>query len=362
MTIRYRWTLAALALALPGAAFAADSDIIPVAPQQMRALGIETVPLEAARSAGTAGFPARVVIPTGQERVVAAPLPGLVESLEAAPGMAVRRGQPLARLAGGAALQMRREYLEASAEADLARRTLQRDEALLQEGIIAQARLEASRAAAQRSAALLAERREALRLAGIPEGAAGRAPNAGITVSAPLDGVVLEQAVMVGQRVEAATPLYRIARLAPLWLEMQVPLAAADGLREGLAVAVPGTAARGKVIAVGRAVDAASQGVLVRALIDRGAEALRAGQGVEARVELPAGAQGVNVPQAALVRQQEQAYVFVQQAGGFQPRPVKVLGAAGESALVSGPLQPGERVAVGGLSSLKAAWMGIGRE
>jgi multidrug efflux pump subunit AcrA (membrane-fusion protein) len=40
---------------------------------------------------------------------------------------------------------------------------------------------------------------------------------------------VLEQQVSVGQRVEQSAPLYRIARLDPLSVDIQAPLAVAAG-------------------------------------------------------------------------------------------------------------------------------------
>ena len=48
-----------------------------------------------------------------------------------------------------------------------------------------------------------------------------------------------QQVAQAGQRLEAYTPIYRIARLDPLWLEIQVPLARAAGVREGARVRVP---------------------------------------------------------------------------------------------------------------------------
>ena len=58
--------------------------------------------------------------------------------------------------------------------------------------------------------------------------------------------------------------------------------------------------------------------------------------------------------------------VFVQGAGSdkgtsFLPREVKALGQSGDSAQVEG-VKAGEKVAVKGVSGLKAMWTGVGRE
>lgn len=47
--------------------------------------------------------------------------------------------------------------------------------------------------------------------------------DSGITLTAPIDGQVLEQMVTTGQQVEMAMPLYKIAKLNPLWLEIHAP-------------------------------------------------------------------------------------------------------------------------------------------
>lgn len=336
--------------------------LIAVSPRQATALGIETVLVGAEAAGRQLALPARVAVPNDQLRVVSAPVAGLVEALELAPGQSVKKGQPVARLSGPAIGEVQREYLLAANEVALAQRSLARDEQLYAEGIIGRARLEATRAAAERAGLLANERRQALQMAGV---SAGARLGGTLTLTAPIDGVVLEQSAAVGQRVEAAAVLYRIARLAPLWLEIQAPVDTAAGLREGAVVRVAGTAAQGRIIAIGRAVEAASQTVMVRARIDSGTETLRAGQSVEAQIEL-AVAEGLSLPSSALARQGEKTHVFVAvgqgDKSGFEPREVRVLRQSGDAVLVTGALKPGERVAVRGVAALKASWMGIGQE
>ena len=76
---------------------------------------------------------------------------------------------------------------------------------------------------------------------------------------------------------------------------VQAPLSMAGGLREGMPVKLANSDVTGKLIAVGRAVDSASQTVLLRAAVSKGAETLTPGQAVE--VELPAaGTAGQRLP------------------------------------------------------------------
>lgn len=356
------FALAALCV-VGGDVFAAE--MIRLDPARREAAGIRTVIIESPATGATSGLPAQVAIPAPQMRAVSAPLAGLVETVQVATSQQVRRGQLLARLVSPGLADVQHTYLQASAQHQLAHAALERDESLHAEGIIPLARLEASRSRLQEVAADLAERTQALRAAGMSAQAiaalrAGRAVGSAIDLVAPIDGVVLEQAAVPGQRVEAATVLMRIARLDPLWLEIQVPVERLAGIAPGAAVRVPASGAAGRVIALGRSVAAPTQTVTVRAEIRDGAARLRPGQLVEAVIDAPSGAGTWQVPAAAVARSAGRAVVYVETREGFLAQPVQVLQERGAVVLIGAPFKGGERVAVGGVAALKAMQAGIG--
>ncbi len=360
---------AAFAVSLSGQLHAADPKAVELkfSDAQLKSLGIAVAPLSARSGVTLAGLPAQVVIPAQQLFVVSAPLAGLVEQVGAAAQQEVRRGQLLVRLQSPALAEAQRSYVQSRTQADLARRNLERDEKLLAEGIIAESRFLTTRSQNNEAQVLLAERRQALRLAGVPESAVAGMSGAGplgsaLSLVSPTDGLVLEQLVQPGQRVEAATPLYKVARLDPLWLEIQVPAAQSAGLKAGAAVRVASPPAGGKVISVGRIVNAGSQTVLVRAAVSVGAGQLQPGQFVEASVAQDNGAKLWAVPTAAIVRQGNKALVFVRTVAGFRPETVKVESEGATESVVSGAIRDGEQVAVKGVAAIKAAMMGIGVE
>ncbi|MCE1181729.1 MAG: efflux RND transporter periplasmic adaptor subunit [Rhodocyclales bacterium] len=346
-----------LTTALPAAQ---AGDVLKIQAAQLKSLGIVSSNGQG-EAAGNSRLPAKVVVPNAQMRILAAPVAGMVAQLAVAPGMAVKRGQVLALLASPQALELQRDALQSGSQAALLQQNLKRDEALFAEGLIAESRLQATRAAAAQAGAAAEQGRQSLALAGIAGGRMGGS----LALTANIDGVVLEQKVQLGQRVEAATPLYTLARLSPLWLEIQAPVEVAAGLREGAALKVAGSEVSGKLIAVGRAVDAASQTVLLRAEISKGAESLRPGQVCEVEISGSAGNLR-SLPAAALARIDRQAVVFVQTAGDeqgaqFVRKPVRVVAQGGNSITVEG-LNADERVAIKGVSALKAMATGVGGE
>lgn len=355
-----------LALLLLCAPIGAGAQELALTPEQASAAGIETAPLAPAGAIDLRGLPALVAVPPSQKAIVSAPLAGLVERVDVALNQPVSRGQRLARLLSPALVDLQRSYLEAAAQLDLARSGEERDARLLGEGIIAESRYRASHSRLQEASTALQERTHALALAGMSPAAierlrADRSLGSGIDITAPLSGVIVEQPALVGQRVEAAALLFSVARLAPLWVEIEVPVAQLARIRENAAVAIPEFDAAGRVIAVGRIVGA-NQTVQVRAEVTRHADRLRPGQFVEARIASAGGAgeAGWTVPAESLVQHAGRVILFARTGAGFRAVPVSPASQGGAQVLIRGPLEGRERIAVRGVSTLKSMLAGLG--
>lgn len=335
---------AAAATAFAAEPTGANEAQIALKPEQVTALGVRAqTPVS---HTATVSYPGVLTIPSGQQRVVATPLPGLIEALHVSVGDAVKAGQPIARIHSAQVLELVAELGGLRVQSEVAASALARDEALHREGLIAMARLEATRAQAALARAARDQREATLARLG-PAGAGGV-----VNLVAPVSGVVVERPAAVGQRVDGATAVYRIAQLAPLWVELQVPAHQAESIRPGMNVRVRGADAPARVLATGSTVDPASQTVLVRAELRNPPPGLRAGQAVEAALERPEG--GVlQVPDAAVVREGQRAYVFVQAADGRYGRVVvQPLSTAGGQTAVRG-LSSGTKVVVEGTAALK---------
>jgi len=339
---------------------------IKLTPIQVKSLGVETASLTRHAGSLSTGMPATVVIPDGQTRVVAAPLAGLVLETRAAEGEPVRRGQVLARLSSPELIGLQGGLAQAASALDLARDSARRDEGLLREGIIPESRARASAAALAQTKAALNAQRAALRAQGLNDAAIARAERgegfaSEITLSAPISGVVMARQVTLGSRVEAATALYTIANLNPLWIEIDAPADVAARVKIGMKVDLPGRHLQGSVLRVLPAAGAA-QTVRIRARLDNvntGPDAtLRAGQSVAARIEGLGGGQEWRVPVKAVAREAGKSYVFVRRPDGFEARQVTVLSQSANTVSLAGAFKDGELVAVGGIAALKSVWLG----
>jgi len=228
-------------------------------------------------------------VPNPQLQVVAARQAGVIASLLVAEGEQVTAGQLLARLQSPDLVAIQSDYLEALTRLTLAESEVARDRMLQREGVIAERRLLESRARRDELQTLAAQRRQVLALAGMSEAdidrlAETRTLTSSLPVRAPIGGVVLEQMVGTGESVPAAAPLYQIADLSALWVEVHVPVEQLEGIGTGSRALLSESGIEARIVTVGRLVHGEDQGVLVRAKVTDGAERLRPGQFVEVQL------------------------------------------------------------------------------
>lgn len=357
-------TLIATALLLcGGTALAATPDLIELGAEQRIAFGIQSAPVQAVTQAFSKSYPAKVMVPNAQLRVVSAPLEGVVETLLVAEGEAVDQGQTLARVRSQGLLELQADYLETRTRRGLSGETLTRDRKLHSEGIVAQRRLLESQSKYRELKTAEARDLQSLQLAGMSKAAIdalarSKQLTSVLEVKAPLNGVVLEQIATAGQRLAASDPLYRVGQLSPLWIEVHVPLNALGDLKPGDKVQLTQSQFSAVVITVGRMVHGTDQGVLVRAEISEGAETLRPGQFVEAQLSQGAGSDTLSVPAEAVVRIDGHERVFVERQNGYRVMPIEVVSREGGGVVVRSDLTLSDRVVVDGTAALKAAWDG----
>lgn len=361
-----RATLATLMLILFSATNAFASDDLELSPKQIQALGISTAPLPPKSTGELAGIPAQVVIPANQLFIVSTPLPAMVEQTLVGVGDRVHKGQILARLQSPALAEAQRGFLQASTQAQLARGNFTRDEQLWKDGIVAESRYRSAQSQHIEASAALAERKQMLLLAGMSADAIARLQsgenlNSLLVITSPIDGVVLEKSASAGQRLDSATPLFNVARLQPLGLEIQAPLATTQGLRVGADVSISAYAASGKLTAIGQSLSDNNQTVLLRALIHKGSQNLRPGQHVEVSIATRAVTTAQwKISNGALARVEGRTLIFVETPKGFRATSVAVLNEGAQDTLITGKLSGTEKIAIRGVAVLKAKLMGIG--
>jgi membrane fusion protein, heavy metal efflux system len=334
--------------------------VAPLTEAQIQAAGIETQPVESETGVGEIVAPGVVTVPPQQLRVVAAPAAGLVETLLVAPDEDVKEGDPIATLKSSELVESQRAYLHALSEANLTAEKLRRDDQLFKEKIIAERRLIVTRAEAAQARATLEERAQILSLAGMTEGEIAELKKdrklvSSLIVRAPIGGTILHLHGTTGERVQASAPLVTIARLDPIWVNLQAPISRAVALESVEKVYLPSAGLEGRLIRVGHTVDQATQSVTAVAEFRSGRSPLRPGQAVQAILRIRGGgAAQWRVPADAVVSNRNLNWVFVRFPEGFHAIPVTLVSETPQFTSVQGPLKAGQRVATRGLLTLLA--------
>lgn len=353
-----------IALAFHPSLYAAERQSkFTVTDQQMKALSIETAPLQAGGQSVILSLPAQVSVPPNREQIVSAPLSGLATQVLVQPNQTVRQGAALVRINSPELGPLQLQLLQAASRAGLTRKASQREKALFDEGIIARRRLEEAQANLSESEAALRQAKAALRFSGMGNAQIERVVATGkledsITLAAQSPGTVVSVDVKPGQRVEPSVALIHLAQVDRLALEIQAPAAQAAAWRTGSKLSLQGRPGTATVTSISPIVTASSQTVAIRASVDSGTSGLRPGELVTVQFPLPSASGSWDIPLSAVAHDNKDAYVFVRNAATFEARPVTVLSSAGQRVRVRGSLRAGEKIAVSGVIALKGSWLG----
>ncbi|MFQ3582655.1 MAG: efflux RND transporter periplasmic adaptor subunit [Chloracidobacterium sp.] len=322
--------------------------------------------------------PGKVELDPNRIARVMLPLPGRITDVRVRVGDAVRAGQPLVTLespdvaeAVGALRQAEAALVQAraglaQAEAALAKaeqdaerakdlyehRAIAQKEVLAADNVVAQsqAAVEQARAVVSQAEAGREQVRRRLETLGLDD--SGREQR--MTVRAPLNGKVLELAVVPGEyRTDTSVSLMTVADLSRLIITANVPEASLYLVQVGENVEVELTAFpdqrfTGRVARIGDTIDPQTRAARVIVELTGGAQRLRPDMFARLRLSdeptlLPV------VPKAAVVEREGVTGVFIErEPGKFDWRPIRVGVSLGERVAVLEGLQSGERVVVGG--------------
>jgi Cu(I)/Ag(I) efflux system membrane fusion protein len=175
-----------------------------------------------------------------------------------------------------------------------------------------------------------------------------------ITLTAPVGGVITDLAAREGMTVAAGAPLFRISGLRTVWVNAEVPEAAAAQVRPGLPVqartpAFPGTTFSGKVESLLPDVNAATRTLKARVELANPDGKLVPGMFATVRLSPAASQDVLLVPSEAVIQTGTRTVVITALGGGrFAPVEV-VLGAESNGqAEVREGLSAGQKVVASG--------------
>ncbi len=184
------------------------------------------------------------------------------------------------------------------------------------------------------------------------------------TIRAPISGRTGSLRVREGNLVRAAdlTPLVTINQIQPILVRFAVPannLAAIQRYRRGKVpvMAEPangGSGGEGELAFVDNAVDTTTGTILLKGRFANAEGVLWPGEFVNVRLRLYVDRSALVVPASSIVSGQQGSFVFlIQPDSSAVTRPIKVERTADDIAIVSGEIEPGDRVVTDGQLRLR---------
>ncbi|MFJ4396271.1 efflux RND transporter periplasmic adaptor subunit [Pseudomonas sp. NPDC089396] len=319
---------------------------------QIKAAGIQLAAAAPAEMSSAISFPGEIRFDEDHTAHVVPRVPGVVESVQANLGQAVKRGQVLAVIASQQISDLRSEQMAAQRRLELARLTFERERQLWQERISAEQDYLQARQALQEAEIALANARQKVAAVG-PAGSGNR-----YELRAPFDAVVVEKHLTVGEVVDETSNAFTLSDLSRVWATFAVAPRDLAKVTTGRSVIVSapdlGAQVEGQINYVGSLLGEQNRAATARATLANPDGAWRPGLFVSIAVSTERVNAAVVVPQSALQSWEDQTVVFARTEEGFEARPVQTgRRDAGQVEITAG-LDAGTQVAAAGSFVLKS--------
>lgn len=211
---------------------------------------------------------------------------------------------------------------------------------------------------AQGGEGLVESARQRLKLLGVKDSQIAALERSGqptirLPVYTPLTGTVIEKIALEGQYVNVGDPLFAIADLSVVWVEVEVYENEFPFIRVGQQVKVfsqsyPDRTFMGRAVFVYPFLDPKTRTVKVRLELPNPRHELKADMFVNAVVQIPLG-DAIAVPVTAVLETGKRRVVWVEKEPGmFEPREVNVGTRVGDRFQILAGLRAGEKVAASG--------------
>jgi len=151
-----------------------------------------------------------------------------------------------------------------------------------------------------------------------------------VTLRSPVSGVVVEKAVLGGQKIMAGDALFKVADLSVVWVEGEVFERDLAAIRVGQVVraefqALPGQTRTGRITYIYPIVNPETRTARIRVELPNRDLALKPGMYATIRIQSTSPVPTLNVPRSAVLTTGERNLVFVRRNDGMlEPRDITV--------------------------------------
>jgi cobalt-zinc-cadmium efflux system membrane fusion protein len=347
----------------------AQAKVITLSVQSIAEIGLSLSSAELKQITGELVAPAKLLPNQDLEAQVGSFVQGRVDTVFVNLGDHVQKGQELMHIEG-----LEIGEIKAKAQLNAAEATLKRQKTLLEEKVGSQKALIEAQAEYEKALAELNAEDRKIHSIGlthddvvkfVEDSPSGNHSHVGgiLPIKAPIDGLIVERNVVIGQLIDATTNAFKIVNASMLWADGQLYEKDAPSLVDKPAITVtvsayPNEQFKGRVIYVGETVDEQTRTVKIRAVVPNQNRKLKPEMFAEMHIPINVSVQGVIVPGESVVKDKTENYVFVATSDStFEKRNVVLGREEGELVEIKQGVQPGERIVTKGTFFLKSELM-----
>jgi cobalt-zinc-cadmium efflux system membrane fusion protein len=330
---------------------ASDAELFTIPPAQMSHVQVLTV--QPGTLSRTLRLTGAVAYNGFRTTPVITQVSGPISRIVVVPGQKVKQGQPMLYVASPDYSQLRTNYLKARDNDALAQKSYARAQDLYQHKAIAEQALEQAESAQVQASGDLASAQAALKVMGVtdPEALVKAPPSFEVPVKAPIGGEVVEQDVAAGQLMQTgATQCFMISDTSTVWVLVNVYQKDLPYVRTGDQVSIQTDSYpdvfHGKIAYVAASLDPSTRTLQARIETNNPGEKLKKDMFVSATVNAGSIANSIALPDAAILRDDEnQPYVYAAtSANQFGKRPVTLGESLNGQTQVTSGLKAGDQV------------------
>jgi cobalt-zinc-cadmium efflux system membrane fusion protein len=264
--------------------------------------------------------PSRVQVDEERTAQIGSYVTGRIINMFVILGDYVKAGDRLARITSPELTQSQLAFLRASSRVVVTQKSYDRAKHLLAADVIPLAEVERRQSELEIAQAELSAATDQLRLYGMGDGEIKELSRKGkifpwLDVKATREGYIIARNVIVGQVVQPSDPLFQVADLSSVWVVGDVPEQIASDVRLGqhVEINVPAIGDKdrdGVIIFVSDTVNRLTRTVMTRVMVDNPDRKLKPDMLANMHITDPQH-KSLVVPEAAVVRELNQDYVFV---------------------------------------------------
>ena len=340
---------------------------VKLTPEQIATAKIALVKVERRAETGLVEATAQIEPAADRKARVGPRINGRVTALKAGVGDVVKSGTLLALIDSPDLGRAKADYLAALAMAKVTREGADREKALFEKTISSEKDWREAEAASIKARAEKEAAENRLHALGLSDGDLSRMRVEGhysstMSMLSPMEGVVVERPVSLGQMVEPSDTLFLIMDLREVWILVDVYERDLSQVRIGQNVRVkvaayPNKDFLGTVQNIGAVVEQRTRAVKVRVVLQNQSGDLKPGMFATVSIEGTSGEthEHLFAPAAAIQRDGDTHIVFVPHGENeFQPRGVKLGHQAGDWVEIEEGLSEGDTVVASRSFALKS--------